>query len=269
MFGTGHIIFIIISIIMILCGTAVCFTKKPPVKKLLKICFCLAAAMELIKMFLLLELVPVVEPVISGGTFVYRETGRYSPYLIAEHLPFELCSLQIAFIFLALVIKNETWQKRLYSVIYGTALIGGIMAVLLSSLAPKFDSTPDFLTSPRAWEFFIYHSMIIVIAIYIGFSKECDIHFADCKWMIAAVVILDCVSLYLNSMLSVPAYQNGRLMGLEYAVNFFSSYNNPLGITVTEKWQYLIYLVIRIIMAAFMMVLVYLPLYFRDRRRNQ
>ena len=87
--------------------------------------------------------------------------------------------------------------------------------------------------------------------------------------MIAAVVILDCVSLYLNSMLSVPAYQNGRLMGLEYAVNFFSSYNNPLGITVTEKWQYLIYLAIRIIMAAFMIVLVYLPLYFRDRRRNQ
>ncbi len=220
-------------------------------------------------MLLSIELVPVVEPVVSGGAFVYRETGHYSPYLMAEHLPFELCSLQIVFMFLALLTRNKTWQKRLYSVIYGTALIGGVMAVLLSSLAPKYDSAAAFLTSPRAWEFFIYHSMIIVVAIYIGYSKECDIHFADCKWMVVAVVILDCASFYLNSILSVPVYQNDRLIGLEYAVNFFSSYNNPLGITVTEKWQYLIYLSIRCCMAVVMIPLVYMPLFFRDRRRIQ
>ncbi len=269
MFGVGHIVFIIISIILILCGTAVCFAKKPPVEKVLKTGFCLAAAMEVFKMLLSLKMVPVVEPVITGGEFMYRETGRYSPYLMAEHLPFELCSLQIVFMFLAIVIKNETWKRRIYSVIYGTAIIGGTLAILLSSLAPEYDSAADFLLAPRAWEFFIYHVMIIVIALYLGFGKVCDIRFADCKWMIAAVALLDYASFYLNSMLSVPAYMNDRLIGLEYAVNFFSSYNNPLGIAVKEKWQYLIYLAIRISVAITVILLVYLPLYLRDRRRNQ
>ncbi len=269
MFGKGHIVFIIISIILILLGTVACFAKKPPVEKVLKTGFCLASAMEAVKMLLSLQIVPVVEPVIKGGEFMYRETGKYSPYIMAEHLPFELCSLQILFMFLALVIKNETWKKRCLSVIYGTALIGGTVAILLSSIAPEYDSATDFLLSPRAWEFFIYHSMIIVIAIYIGFGRECDIHFADCKWMIAAVALLDYASLYLNSMLSVPAYLNDRLIGLEYAVNFFSSYNNPFGIVVREKWQYLIYLAIRISIAVTVILLVYLPLYLRDRRRSK
>ncbi len=269
MFGKGHIAFIIISLIMILCGAALCFKRKPPVEKVLKTGFFLAAAMEMIKMLLSLEIVPVVELGLAGGEFVYRETGRYSPYLLAEHLPFELCSLQIVFLFLAVVIRSEKWKKRIYSVIYGTALIGGTMAILLSSLAPEYDSAADFLSSPRAWEFFIYHAMIIVIAVYIGFGEGCDIHFGDCKWMIAAVALLDFASFYLNSMLSVPAYLHGRLIGLEYAVNFFSSYNNPLGIVVREKWQYMIYLAIRLSAAIAVILLVYLPLYLKDRRRHQ
>ncbi len=269
MFAKGHIVFIIISIILILCGLAVCFTKKPPVRKVLKVCLCLAVVMEILKMLLSLKMVPVVEPVITDGAFIYRETGRYSPYLKSEHLPFELCSLQILFMFLAIVLKSKIWRKRLYSIIYGTALIGGTMAILLSSIAPEYDSAAGFLSSPRAWEFFIYHSMIIVVAIYIGFNEECDVHFADLKWMIAAVSILDCASFYLNSMLSVPVYQNDRLIGLEYAVNFFSSYNNPFGITVTEKWQYLLYLAARICVAVVVILLVYLPLNIRDRRRGQ
>ena len=269
MFGKGHIIFIIISVILILCGTAVCFIKKPPVRTVLKAGFCLAAAMEVLKTLMLLKMVPVVEPVITNGVFVYRETGSYSPYLKAEHLPLELCSLQIVFMLLAVIIKNGTWQKRLYSVIYGTALIGGTVALLLSSIAPEYDSAAAFLSSPRAWEFFIYHSMIIVVAVYIGYGGECDIHFGDCKWMIGATALLDYASLYLNSILSVPVYQDHRLIGLEYAVNFFSSYNNPLGISVTEKWQYMIYLAIRLCMAVAVILLVYLPLYLRDRRRHQ
>ena len=269
MFGKGHVIFIIISVILILCGTAVCFAKNPPVEKVLKTGFCLAAAMEVFKMLLSLKMVPIVEPVITGGEFMYRETGKYSPYIMAEHLPFELCSFQILFMLLAVVIKDETWKKRLYSVIYGTALIGGTVAILLSSIASEYDSAAAFLSSPRAWEFFIYHIMIIVIALYIGFGKESTIRFTDCKWMIAAVALLDYTSFYLNSMLSVPAYQNDRLIGLEYAVNFFSSYNNPFGIVVSEKWQYLIYLAIRISVAVAVILLVYLPLYFKDRRRDQ
>ncbi len=266
MFGTGHVIFIIISAVLIVCGTYVCSKKKPPVEKLLKVCLCAAVVMEALKLLISLEIVPVVEPYMDGGVFAYRETGGYSAYLKAEHLPLELCSLQMLFMFLAIVIKDEVWKKRVYSVIYGTALIGGTMAILLSSIAPEYDSAYDFLTSLRAWEFFIYHSMIVVVAIYIGISRECDIHFPDCKWMIIAVAALDYCSFYLNSILSVPAYQNDRLVGLEYAVNFFSSYNNPLGIVVTEKWQYLIYLMIRICAAVALIMLVYLPLYIRDRR---
>lgn len=253
---------------MIISGTVVCCLAKPPLDRLLRAFLIAAFLLEAFKMLDVLEIVPVVEPFVENGRFIYKETGKYTAFLKAEHVPFELCSMQIPFLFFAVFLKDEKWKKRFYAIIYGTAIIGGTIAVLLSSIAPEYSSTGEFLSSPRAWEFFIYHSLIIIAALYIGISKESDIHFRDLIWMLVAVVLLDYTSFYMNAICSVPVYQNDRLVGVEYAVNYFSSCNDPLGIPMPEKWMHLVYLAVRAAAGAVLIPLVYLPLYIRDRRER-
>jgi hypothetical protein len=72
----------------------------------------------------------------------------------------------------------------------------------------------------------------------------------------------------MNAICSVPVYQNDRLIGVEYAVNYFSSFNDPLGIPMPEKWMHLIYLAIRAAAAVVLIPLVYLPLFIRDWRER-
>ena len=260
MFSTGHLIWIAVSIVLIIFGTACCIRKKPSLYRLISLCLLLGLISEAVKVLSAIELVPIVQQTVKDGVLVYEPTGAYTPYLQAEHLPFELCSLQLLFMFLSLVIRDEKKKHRIYSLMYGTSIIGGLMAVFLSSIAPEFTDVRSFLTSPRAWQFFLYHAMIIVEGIYIGISEEADLHFRDLKWMVALTLVLDCLSFYLNSMLSVPFYNGDRLMGIAYAINYFSSYNNPLGIVFREKWQWLLYLLVRIGLALLLIPVVYAPL---------
>ncbi len=268
MFSAGHLIFIAISFIMIIAGTVICCLRKPPLDRLLKIILILAFFLEVFKMLDVLEIVPVVDPFVENGRIIYKETGAYTAFLRTEHVPFELCSMQVFFLFFAVFLREERWKKRFYSIIYGTAIIGGTLAIFLSSIAPEYESAVSFLSSPRAWEFFIYHSLIIIAALYIGISKESDIHFKDCTWMFIAIALLDYSSFYMSAICSVPVYQHGRLVGVQYAVNYFSSYNDPLGISMPEKWMHLTYLAVRAAAALVLIPLVYLPLFIRDRRER-
>ena len=78
--------------------------------------------------------------------------------------------------------------------------------------------------------------------------------------MIVIVLGLDFLSFYLNSMMSVPYYVGYNIVGLAYGINYFSSYNNPLGIVMSTKGQYFVYLLIRIVIALILIPIVYLPL---------
>ncbi len=269
MYSTGHIFFIVISLILIAFGVYMVKTRKPPIRKLLKMALLISVCLEVIKVFAIIRVVPVVELAVENGRIVYHQTGAFTPYMQGEHMPLDLCSLQIIFFFFALRAKSDKWKKIIYSAIYGTAIIGGVLAIFLSSIAPDYSTAGAFLLSPRAWEFFFYHVLIIVVAIAIAMDKECDLHFRDLKWMAVVTVALDFFSFYLNSIMSVPYYQGDELMGIGYAVNYFSTYNNPLGITMSNKEQYFIYLFIRIALAAVIIPLVYLPFLRRDKKREQ
>ena len=101
--------------------------------------------------------------------------------------------------------------------------------------------------------------MIIGLAICIGMSKEADLRFKDFIPMMGATICLDIFSYYANSIMSIPYYKDGELVGLQYAVNYFSSYDNPLGIIMSSKGQYFIYLAIRLALAMLIILLAYLP----------
>lgn len=104
-------------------------------RKVLLTCLAIAMLSEFIKILGNIEIVPIVEPIVEQGKLIYRETGAYTPYLEAEHFPFELCSYQIIFILLALAVRNPRLQKRLYALMYTTCIAGAGMGILFSSAA--------------------------------------------------------------------------------------------------------------------------------------
>ncbi len=71
----------------------------------------------------------------------------------------------------------------------------------------------------------------------------------------------------MNSIMSIPYYQGDNLVGMGYAINYFSSYNNPLGIVMSTKKAYFTYLLIRIAIALVLLPLIYLPLKFKKKEQ--
>ena len=269
MFSAGHILFIGISAVVIAAGLWYCNKKRPPIRDVMKVCFALGLVSELIKVFDKILIVPVVKPIVENGVLIYLETGQFAPYLEAEHLPFELCSYQLFFMFFALVLTNEKHLKRLHALMYTTCIIGASIALILASVANDYDTVAEFLGSYSCWRFFLYHAMLVILGVYIGMSNECDIHFKNIKSTTAIIVALDFVTLYLNSMMSTPVYSGDDLMGVGNSINYFSSYNNPLGIVMPGKKEWMIYLCIRIVLGLICILLVNVPLLLKDRKEGK
>lgn len=259
MFSVGHMIWIGISLALIAGGYILCVIKKPSIEKMLKVCLAIGLISEWVKILSVTNILPMVEPEIlsseSGARLVYQATGEYSPYLEMAHLPFELCSLMLAFIVVALFMKDETWRSKLLSLMYVTGMIGGSLGIFLAYITADYSGVQDYFFSPRVWQYFLYHAMVVTLGLYLGFGsphRATPGHFKSTMGLLAA---LDFPTFYLNSIFSQPVYANGKPTGLVYRANFFSSYVNPLGLVLSQKWQWLIYLAIRLAIAAIVVAL--------------
>ena len=272
MFSQGHLIWIAICFALIAVAFIVCLIAKPSLKKVLKTCLILGVASEVIKVLSTAEILPMVDAVITeeNGRQVisYVVTGRYTPYLGKEHLPLELCSLFLFFMLAALLIKNEVWKKRLYALMFASGTIGGLLGIVMSSIAGNYDTTLSFFTSPRSYQFFLYHAMVVFCSLYIGFGKESGLSLRDWKTAIAGLVLLDLPTFYMNSVLSSEVYVHDKPVGVTHSINYFSSYVNPLGLALTEKWQWIAYLAVRAAIAVVTVFLLYLPLAGRGRKKQ-
>ena len=264
MFSQGHLIWIGISAVLIAGGLLYCMRRKPPLRRVLTVGLALGAVSEVIKFFSVAVIVPMVDPVIaeSGGSTVIQwvPAGQYTPYLAMEHLPLELCSLFLLFSLLALTWKDGAWKKGLYAVMFASGTLGGLMGIALSSIAVDYSTTAAFFSSVRAWQFFLYHSMIVTVSLYLGLSRESGLVFSDWKKALLGLVLMDLPTFYLNSVFSSEVYLHDEVVGVTHRINFFSSYVNPLGLILTEKWQWIVYLLIRAACAAAAVVLLYLLL---------
>lgn len=253
MFSSGHLAWIGISVALIAGGYSACLVKKPPIEKMLKVCLGVGLVSEVVKILTVMNILPMVEPVIQSGEdgaqITYMATGEFSPYLEMAHLPIELCSLMIAFIAISLLMKNEERRSKLLSLMYVTGIIGGALGIFLAYITADYKTVPEYFASPRVWQYFLYHSMVVTLGLYLGFSGQHKASLRHWKYTIGALVVMDFPTFYLNSIFSQPVYTDGKPVGLIYRANFFSSYVNPLGLVLSQKWQWLLYLVIRLVIA--------------------
>ena len=108
--------------------------------------------------------------------------------------------------------------------------------------------------------------MIVSLSLYIGFGDEAGLRFGDWKKAVVGILVLDVPTFYINSLLSSEIYMANQVVGVSHRINFFSSYVNPLGLILTEKWQWIVYLIIRAAMATCLIIILYLPMLARRRR---
>ncbi|MBQ6334645.1 MAG: YwaF family protein [Erysipelotrichaceae bacterium] len=248
MFSWQHFVWLFICLVGIVTCLFLYRKKRPPFKKVLNYCLVICFLSEFIKVFSTIEMVPSAD-----GSIIY-------PYIPMNHLPLHLCSIQILMILYVRFTGNEKMRDYLLSFMYPSCVLGAIAALAMPSIFSTTISVDQAFTHPMAYQFFIFHSMLIVLGFIIAWSGEVEWtwkKWRDCLVIIAAMAF---ISLYVNSMLAQPTYLNGQLQHIDFWPNFFFTYQNPLGIKLTKLWQWHLYLVILCVVVLVLAIICFYPL---------
>jgi hypothetical protein len=110
--------------------------------------------------------------------------------------------------------------------------------------------------------------MLIILGVSIyreygpGFSKK------DHRNSVLIIVSLAVLFIYLNSVFSVPHYENGELISVENYTYFFFTYNPPVPVRLTETWHWALYLVVLTAVAISLLTLLYIPVFRRSGKSD-
>jgi len=256
MFSIQHFIWLFITFSLVTLFLIYCLKKRPDFNKFLNVCCIICLLSELIKIFSSIELIPSSD----GSTFF--------PYIQTQHLPFHLCSIQIIFIFIIRFSKESKLKDRIYAFLYPTTIIGALFALFLPSIFSTSISIQEAFTHPLAYQFFIYHGMLIVLGVYIYIEKKNTFTISYYFSTEAILFLISVISIYLNSIFASPVYKNGKLESVEYVTNFFFTYRTPIGIALTEKWQWFLYLGILILLCWITIGIAYIPVFIKCRHNK-
>jgi len=254
MFTWRHLLWLVICAGLIWAAVHAFDKKRPGLDRALTTALIAAVISEIVKMAGVIELVPS-----QNGELLL-------PYLPMNHLPLHFCSLQIILIAAAKFMKNEKRRETLLAFMAPTCVLGGILALLMPSIFTTTIPVEKAFTNPVSYQFFFFHSMIIALGLIIVRSGRIDWSMKNFRDTTLLVYLLGFISIYLNSVLASPSYADGRLVSVDFWTNFFFTYQNPLGIRITQLWQWYLYLLIIALLAALLLYLFHLPLI---RRKNR
>ncbi len=253
MFTWRHLLWLVICAVIVFMINRDYSKKRPDLGKVLTSALIVAILSELTKIMGVIELVPS-----SSGELL-------QPYLPLNHLPLHFCSIQIVLIAVARFSGDEKRRKALLAFMAPTCVIGGLLALAMPSIFTTTISVEQAFTSPISYQFFIFHSMIIALGLIIARSAEIEWSMKHFRNTTLAVLLLGFISIYLNSIFASPTYVDGKLVSVDFGTNFFFTYRNPLGINITELWQWYLYLLIIAGLAALTLYLFHLPLIRRKK----
>ena len=257
MFSIYHFIWLFIDAAIIVASTIYLRRHKVSLKDLLTVCCIVCVLSELTKVFNVMKMVPS-----SDGTHLY-------PYMELNYLPLHLCSIQIIFIFYARFGNpNSGFYKKLLPFMYPSCIIGAIAALAMPSIFSTSIRPEQAFTSPMAYQFFLFHAMLIVLGLYIYSSGEIEItpkHYGSSMMILAVLAFL---SIYVNSLLGSPTYVDGKLVSVDFVTNMFFTYNPPIPIALTKIWHWYLYLLVIGVLAAILVAIAFIPV-FRRARKNK
>jgi hypothetical protein len=248
MFSTNHFIWLAICAAIIIACTLYLRRNKLTLKQVLSVCCVVCVLSELIKVFSMVKMVPSAD-----GSQIY-------PYLELNHMPLHLCSIQILIIFYARFSKKSDFHDSVLAFMYPTTVLGAIMALAMPSIFSTTITPAQAFSHPMAYQFFLYHTMLIVLGLYIYNCGEVDIRPKHYLSTMAIVALMAFLSIYVNSLLASPTYVDGKLVSVDFWPNFMFTYDNPLGIKMTEIWHWYLYLVILSAVVVILVSILYIPL---------
>lgn len=177
LFGTKHIILIVISLALVVVGYI--FSRKLKFEQMAKIMLLIGILSETVKIFY----------------YIIRNEDTHGGVLPKTDLPFHLCSIQILFIVVLNFSKNEKLKSLLTSFMMPSCLIGGLAALLIAT-----DSSRNGMWIITA-QYFIYHAAIMVFALYLATDSEHKPTLAGYFSCLKMLLILMFFSIYINSIL--------------------------------------------------------------------
>ncbi|MBQ6653947.1 MAG: YwaF family protein [Erysipelotrichaceae bacterium] len=255
MFSIYHIIWLVICLAIVAGFTVYLKKNKPELKDVLSVCCVVCVLSEIIKVFSMIRMVPS-----SDGSLVY-------PYIELNHMPLHLCSIQILIIFYARFSKKSDFHDSVLAFMYPTTILGAFMALAMPSIYSTTIRPDQSFTHPMAYQFFLYHTMLIILGLYIYRCGEVEIrpkHYFSTMGIVALMAFL---SLYVNSLLASPTYVNGQLVSVDFITNMFFTYRPPINIALTEIWHWYLYLAVITVLAFALVAVFYIPVFRRAKRK--
>ena len=229
--------------------------RRPNLERVITVALYIAIASELSEIFSIIELVPS------------RNGELMLPYLPLNHFPLHMCSMQIILIAVAKFMKNEKRREHLLAFMAPTCVFGGFFAMLLPSIFSTTIPVERCFTSIIGYQFFLYHTMLIILGLIIVRSGRVAWSMKHYRNTLLMVYLMGVISLFLNSMFASPTYVDGKLVSVDFWTNFFFTYQNPLGIHITQLWQWYLYILVLYALVAFLLFMFYLPLIRRNRKQ--
>ena len=256
MFSVQHFIWLFVCTVVIV-GTILLLKKyRPSLTKVLIGCFCVAAASQLFIILSEIELVPSQD----GKTL-----RLFLPY---SSLPLHMCSIQIFLIGIAIFLKKHPLRETLLAFMYATGAGGAFMAMVVATIFNSVSPEKSF-TYPRAYEYFIYHSMLIIMGAYIYMSGEVRFKPKHILTTFLGLFGLAWSSIHINSILSVPHYENGKLISVDYNTNFFFTFEPPIDVALTERWHWYVYLLILLGVVLIFEAILFIPPILIQKGKNK
>lgn len=165
-------------------------------------------------------------------------------------LPFHLCSMQVFVAFYLTCAKAFPTKDKVMGFFVPTALLGGIMAMLIPT------DRVDF-REPLAYQRFVFHAGLAWLALYCLRTKQVDM----CRRIYGRnLLILLCLA-------GVMIYVNGTLFS--YGINFMFFTRPPMEnlsiLNLNHGWY--VYFLRLGVLAVVLMTLVHLPFMLGEKKR--
>lgn len=227
MFSTKHIIILVICVGFIVAASILLRKFKVSLKFVLRMLLVIGIVSETLKLF----------------TYILANEDELHGYLPKTDLPFHLCSIQLIFIVILNIAESPKVKRVLCAFMYPTCLIGGILALLL----PTSSSLDMWMITIQ---YYLYHSAIIIYAIYLMKNDEVSFTFKDYLVTMAMLYGIFLTAMYLNSWIN------------DYVsnINFMYVINPPMdGLPyLTKEYGWLVYIVHYMLLGFFIVTLCFI-----------
>ena len=176
LFGTKHIILLVISLALVAVGYI--FSRKLKFMTMAKAMLYIGIISEIVKIFY----------------YIHQNEEKFGGILPKTDLPFQLCSIQIIFVAILNFSSNEKLKRFLISFMMPSCLIGGLAALLIPTHSAR--NGMWIITA----QYFIYHVAIMIFALYLTTSKEHKPTLSGFFSCLKMLLIMMFFSIYINSI---------------------------------------------------------------------